>query len=148
MATPVNSATMVGPLTKAYDSSVITTKSARPSNSAGPLTAGPSTIITTGTTPEQSAMALAASPQPWSAAMPSAMSAPLERTTATNGIRSLRAMVAAASIWSDDADDSAPCRVTASRSAHTTARPSRSRVSTCTVLGTCALIRTDDMCSA
>ncbi len=78
MRTPVNSVTIVGPLTNAYESAVMTTRSARPSRSAGPETAGPVTASTTGTMPEQSASARAASPQPWRAAMPSTMSAPLD----------------------------------------------------------------------
>ena len=60
MATPVNSATIAGPERNAYDAAVMTTKSASPSRSAGPDTAGPSTTMMTGTTPEQSAIALAA----------------------------------------------------------------------------------------
>ena len=51
----------VGPLTNAYASAVMTTWSARPSRSAGPDTAGPVTASTTGTMPEHSASARAAS---------------------------------------------------------------------------------------
>ena len=60
MVTPVNSATIEGPETNAYASSVMITKSARPMRSAGPETAGPSSTMITGTIPEQSAMARAA----------------------------------------------------------------------------------------
>ena len=49
MVTPVNSATMVGPDTKAYESRVMITKSASPMRSAGPDTAGPVTIVIVGT---------------------------------------------------------------------------------------------------
>ena len=54
-----------------------------------------SRAITTGTMPEQSASARAASPQPWRAAMPSTMSAPLDAMEPTSGMRSASAMCAA-----------------------------------------------------
>ena len=82
---PVNSATIDGPETKAYASSVMITKSASPMRRAGPDTAGPSSTTMTGTMPEQSAMARAACPHPWRAAMPSRMSAPLGAIDATRG---------------------------------------------------------------
>ena len=102
-------------------------------SSAGPLTAGPSTTITTGTTPEQSAIARAARPHPCRAGRPSAMSAPLDRTTATSGRPFVRATIAAASICDDEALDNAPCFSVASTSTHTTSRPSTSRTSASTM---------------
>src|SRR5207342_2640977 len=108
--TPVNSATMVGPLTNAYAASVITTWSARPSSSAGPDTAGPSTMMTVGTTPEQSASAFAARPQPCNAENPSTMSAPLDRITHTNGTIPASALAAACSSIEDESLDNAPLR--------------------------------------
>jgi hypothetical protein len=130
--TPVNSATIVGPLTNAYESAVITTKSPMPSNSAGPDTAGPSTIMMIGTTPEQSVSALAAKPHPCSAENPSTMSAPLDRMIATSGNPLVRAVLAAFSSLPDESDVSAPTRDPASTSTHTTCRPSKSRTSALT----------------
>ena len=72
-----------------------------PSSSAGPATAGPSTTRIVGTTPEQSASALATRPQPSSEAIPSTMPAPVEARTMTSGIPSTRATVAA---WARLAD--------------------------------------------
>ena len=129
MLTPVNSATIVGPVTNAYESVVITTKSAMPSNRAGPETAGPSTTMMIGTTPEQSVSAFAASPQPCNAANPSTMSAPLERMMTISGKPFSRAVNEAFSILPDESDVKAPTREPASTSTHTTGRPSKSRTS-------------------
>ena len=63
----------------------MTTRSATPSSSAGPDTAGPSTTMIVGTTPEQSTSALARLPQPSSAAMPSRMSEPVDAITDDEG---------------------------------------------------------------
>jgi hypothetical protein len=92
MSMPVNWRTMSGPFTKAYPLWVTTTKSMRPSNNAGPDTAGPSRIAKVGTTPEHLVSTLATRPHPCSAAMPSPMSAPALFTTATNGMRSSKAV--------------------------------------------------------
>ena len=105
---PVNSATIVGPLTNAYDSSVITTKSESPMSNAGPETAGPVTMLMVGTTPEQSANALAAVPQPCSAAIPSRMSAPDDSICVTRGRPFERAVWAAVAITCEAAAESAP----------------------------------------
>src|SRR5258705_10069522 len=105
----------------------MTTKSAMPNNSAGPDTAGPSTTMMMGTTPQQSVTALAAMPQPCRAANPSTMSAPLERMMTTNGKPLALAVFQA--LWSlpDESDVSAPTREPASTSTHTTTRPAYSR---------------------
>ena len=96
MCTPVNSATIVGPLTKAYAASVITTWSAMPEQQRG---AGDGRPVDdedrSAPRPEQSVRALAARPQPWRAAKPSTMSAPLERSTPTSGRPFARAVTAA-----------------------------------------------------
>ena len=59
IGTPVNSTTTSGPVTYANASLVMITWSAMPSSSAGPDTAGPTSISTIGTTPDASASALA-----------------------------------------------------------------------------------------
>ena len=135
MATPVNSATIAGPVRNAYDAAVMTTKSASPSSSAGPDTAGPSTTMMTGTTPEQSAIAFAACPQPCSAAMPSTMSAPLDAMCATRGRRWSLAVRAASASVPDAVDDSAPRRSEASMRTTTTERSSRTSTKAWTAPG-------------
>ena len=60
--TPVNAATVSGPLTYANASAVMTTWSTRPSSSAGPETHGPTTTSIVGTTPDASASARATRP--------------------------------------------------------------------------------------
>ena len=105
---PVNSTTIVGPLTNAYASSVITTKSDKPRSNAGPETAGPVTMLIVGTTPEQSASAFAAVPQPWSAAIPSRMSAPDDSICMTRGMPFVRAVSAAVAMTYEAAALSAP----------------------------------------
>ena len=70
MSMPVNWRTMTGPFTNAYASLVMTTKSINPSSSAGPDTAGPSTIANVGTTPEHRVSVAATRPHRASAAMP------------------------------------------------------------------------------
>ena len=57
---PVNSATIVGPETNAYESLVMITKSLRPISNAGPLTAGPVTMVKIGMMPEHIATRRAA----------------------------------------------------------------------------------------
>ena len=51
---------MVGPETNAYESLVMITKSLRPISSAGPLTAGPVTMVKIGMMPEHIATRRAA----------------------------------------------------------------------------------------
>ena len=109
ITTPVNSATIVGPLTNAYDSSVITTRSAIPSSSAGPDTAGPSTTMMIGTTPEQSVSALAA--QPPTVQRGEALDdvgAAGAHDARSSGKPLARAVTAACSIIDDESEDSAP----------------------------------------
>jgi hypothetical protein len=84
------------------------TWSAMPSSRAGPDTAGPSTTITVGTTPEQAVSARAAWPQPCSAARPSPMSAPVEESSTSTGSRSSRAARAASAMVSLSRGDNAP----------------------------------------
>ena len=120
----INSATIVGPETKAYASSVMITWSASPRRRAGPETAGPVTMRITGTMPEQAESAFAAWPQPWRAGMPSRMSAPLEPIVPTSGIPFVRAVSAATAIVDDACADSAPRRTSASTSSSTTGRSS------------------------
>ena len=86
----------------------MTTKSARPISNAGPETAGPDTMHTVGTMPEQSASALAARPHPCNAAIPSTMSAPDDSITAINGRPFDSAVWAASAITLDAAADNAP----------------------------------------
>ena len=122
IATPVNSVTIVGPDTKAYERSVITTWSTMPRRSAGPETAGPSTIMTVGTLPEQSVRARAASPHPCKADIPSVMSAPDEAMTATSGICSSTAVRAPVSMIDEASLLSAPLWKSPLTSTHTTER--------------------------
>src|SRR5258706_1065535 len=100
-----------------------------PNNSAGPETAGPSTTMMMGTTPEQSVNALAAMPQPCRAANPSTMSAPLDRMMTINGKPLALAVCEAFSSLPDESEVSAPTRDPASTSTQTTSRPSNSRTS-------------------
>ena len=90
---PVNSATICGPETKATASELMTTRSERPSRSAGPETTGPVAAAMTGTWPLQREMAAAARPHPCSAATPSSTSAPLDATKKTKGMPELTGLV-------------------------------------------------------
>ena len=86
----------------------MTTRSARPRSSAGPETVGPVTQKMVGTTPEQATNSRAAVPQPWTAATPSSMAAPLDSTKQIRGRRWSRAVRAAIARFSPSAGRSAP----------------------------------------
>ena len=120
---PVNSATIWGPDTKATASELMTTRSERPSNSAGPETTGPVAAAITGTWPLQRAIALAARPHPCSAATPSRTSAPLDATKKTKGIPRWRAWSAASARRTPSAWVIAPRRMVPSERAMTALRP-------------------------
>ena len=120
---PVNSATICGPDTKATASELITTRSERPSSSAGPETTGPVAAAMTGTCPLQRAMAAAARPHPWSAATPSRTSAPLEATKKTRGMPSATAWSAASASRTPSAWVMAPRRMVPRERAMTALRP-------------------------
>ena len=77
-----------------------------PSRRAGPATAGPSTTRIVGTTPEQSASALATRPQPSSEPIPSVIPVPVDAMTMTSGVPSTRATVAAWARLVDACSDS------------------------------------------
>ncbi len=81
-------------------------KSATPSRSAGPETAGPSTMTMVGITPEQAVRRLATRPQPLSAAMPCSMSVPLVEMTMTTGMRWSSAAAIPDSSWNPVASSS------------------------------------------
>ncbi len=130
---PVNSSTMAGPDTKAKASPVITTRSARPSSSAGPDSAGPVTTTTTGTRPEHEARARAARPQPWSEATPPDTSAPLDARTSTKGIRSSAAAAAASANVSPSSGESAPRRTSEVDRTTMAGRPPRASTPACTL---------------
>ncbi len=109
---PVNSATICGPETKATASEFMTTRSERPSSSAGPETTGPVAAAMTGHLPAAArAMAAAARPQPCRAATPSSTSAPLDATKKTNGMPSSRAWSAASASRTPSAWVMAPRRM-------------------------------------
>ena len=77
-----------------------------PSRRAGPATAGPSTTRIVGTTPEQSASALATRPQPSREPIPSVIPVPVDAMTMTSGVPSTRATVAAWARLVDACSDS------------------------------------------
>ena len=129
-STPVNWATIEGPETKATASAFMTTASQSPSISAGPERTGPVTAASTGTVPEQAAMAAAAVPQPWRASTPSDTSAPLEESTITKAVRCRRARRAAAARLSPSARPSAPRRRSDDERASTTGLPPTSTIET------------------
>src|SRR5438067_5149171 len=136
MRTPVNSSTMFGPETNAKASSVKSTTSASPSRSAGPETAAPVTIITTGTLAPHRATAAAARPQPCRAAMPSLTSAPAVERMATSGTRCSRANVAAMAMVSPSSLLRAPRWRDGSVRTTTAGRPPRSSTPADTTPGT------------
>ena len=94
--------------------------------SAGPETAGPSTMKKIGTIPEHWVTARAARPQPCRDAMPSSMSAPDEPISRTSGRLDARAWWADDSITDDASAVKAPLRADESMSTQITSRPDSS----------------------